>query len=205
MTLPILPIARLNATPMATHLDAPEKPAPQFDCMDDIIAAMQADAKQVQARMLRGQMAEKPDADTYEITNNEIVNLVAEHPGITGNAIADHFKVGRGIIYARMKTIKRQGRVKVVWEPGQTKKIQTYYVIEGAEEKRREKRSPIRDRLIQYIRDNPGCTTTDLVRDLGHTRPAIVSSMARARKTVNIETVKAKGGAHIPARYWVTG
>ena len=196
--------ARINATPLARHIDTaePAKRTPMTE--DEYAAAMQADAKQVQARMLQGQMAEKPDADTYEITNDEIVNLVAERPGITGNAIADHFKVGRGIIYARMKTIKRQGRVKVVWEPGQTKKIQTYYVIEGAEEKRREKRAPIRDRLIQYIRDNPGCTTTDLVRDLGHTRPAIVSSMARARKTVNIETVKAKGGAHIPARYWVT-
>jgi len=68
----------------------------------------------------------------------------------------------------------------------------------------RGRKASVPDRLIQYISDNPGCTTHDLVRDLGHTRATIVSSLGKARKIVNIETVKAKAGVHIPARYWVT-
>ena len=72
------------------------------------------------------------------------------------------------------------------------------------ERRPQEKKASVPDRLIQYISDNPGCTTHDLVRDLGHTRATIVSSLGKARKIVNIETVKAKAGVHIPARYWVT-
>ena len=198
MTLQYLQLARLNATPLARHLDTPEPAKPQFDTLDDLIAAMHADAKAI-----RRKSAGMGVREQSEINTDDILAFVEDNPGRTSDEIAK--SMGRSISKMRTKLtrLQKEGRVKIGYIQTRTVRSRVFYINRQAPVPQKRK-TPTRDKVIAFMRENPGCTCGKLAEHIGCTNRAAAAHIRRVRKILNVRTERVEGiGGHIPARYWI--
>jgi len=202
MTYQYLSTARLNAVPRPEHVGTPaERPAPQFDSADALREAMMADALKTKHRMAKSQMTEQSQVEATSLTNEDIFALIQEAPGITTNQIAMKLRAKSSVILSRLKTLQRKNCIESKLVAGKTRSERAYVAVQGATLDAR-KATPMRDKLLAYLRENNGATTLEIADHLGCSRQGAVSALARAKQVVNI-TVERQGHGNQPARYWV--
>jgi predicted ArsR family transcriptional regulator len=198
MTIHPFQTARYNATPLARHLDAaePAKQAPKTEA--EYAAAMLAEAKQIRARHAGMGVREQS-----EINTDDILAFVEDNPGRTSDEIAK--SMGRSISKMRTKLtrLQKEGRVKIGYIQTRTVRSRVFYINNQAPVPQKRK-TPTRDKVIAFMRDNPGCTCGKLAEHIGCTNRAAAAHIRRVRKILNVRTERVEGGGgHIPARYWI--
>lgn len=206
MTLQYLQLHRYNAQPRAEHIDAPQSQAPQFNSLDEMIAAMKADAKQVN----KAQSWKEPKATNNgeEIPDEFFLNLIKENPGLTAMEIAKAIDRTPATARARMGGLAKLGFVKMGFtkdKANNNKKLQVYYYNHAGPkyDRRADKPSPKRDALIAFVRENPGADTHEIAKHVGIERKGVSAAVKRARKLVDIRCERQPGNPNQPARYWI--
>lgn len=179
------------------------KPKPQFASLDDLIAAMKADAEAVNRR----QQNNNPHAEPkVALDNQEIAELIEDRPGITAQEIADYFQAKVNDVHSRLLTLERWRCVKIKMRPGVIRKVKTYHRIPGNPvEKpcyRHFASDGARAQVIAFIKANPGCTTNDVADHIGKDRHKASGTISKAR--IQGEPIRSERiGGNKPSRhYW---
>ena len=194
---------------LAGYIDTPKKPAPQYASFEEAMRAMKADAKRIQQNSLKENFASQPETQTER---GGLIDYIRANPGCTANTIAKAFSVAPQGIRYKLTKLKQAGFVKVEKVRVQYEKSVAvhhhYYVsdlpaLEMPAPKPAKKPSPQRDKVIAFIRNNPGCTAKELSDHMGQSHKSASAHINRARQVVNIRSVKSHNGAHVQARYWI--
>lgn len=203
MTLSYHQTARYNAQPLARHIADPSEPAkPQFDSLDAMIAAMKADA--AKTREILGS-TDKRDVSHNPTPEEEILAIIAANPGMTGAQIAAQVGKTRSNIAARLCNMEVRGQCRAEKELIGRSWTKRFYPVANppkAKNGRPARKSPVRDKVIAFIRANPGCTTPELSEYMGVSNKMGAAHIAEARKSVKI-TSKRTGGNNSPMAHWV--
>jgi len=203
MTISFLQTARYNAQPRLAHLDDGQaKPTPQFDSLDDLIAAMHKDA--AKTRKILGSK-EHRDIAQDPTPEGDILDAIAANPGITGAEIAAQVGKSRSNIAARLCSMEARGQCRTEKELIDGCWRKRFYPVANppkAKNGRPARKSPVRDKVIAFIRSNPGCTTPQLSDYMKCSNKMGAAHIAETRKAVKI-TSKRIGGNNTPMAHWV--
>lgn len=208
MTLHYMQTARLNAQPLARHIDTPEQAQPVYTDLDTMIADMMEDARQMRQSMQKIGITDNASVEqrSSDLCNVEICEVIKANPGCTTTDISKQLGASLNRVHARLGTLMKWGCIRCKWISGGTKKVRAFYVVPGVKveppARKVERASPSRDKLIAFIRKNPGCTTGEIAEHMGRTGKKVAGYIWHARKVVNIRT-EFKGGNQTPARHWV--
>lgn len=184
------------------RIEPQQKQTPKFDTLDDLIAAMKADAEVVNRR----QQNNNPHAEPkVTLDNQEIADLIEAKPGITAQEIADYFRAKRNDVHSRLLTLERWKCVKIKMRPGITKKVKTYHRTSNPVEQpcyRHFASDGTRAQVIAFIKANPGCTTNDVADHIGKDRHKASRTITKAR--IQGEPIRSeRTGNNKPNRhYW---
>lgn len=200
MTLHQHQTARLNAQPLARHIDTPEPVTPQFDNLDDAIEAMKADARDIKKRS-----AGPTRQYTTGLGNEDIVDAIEARPGITSVQLGDLLNQKPGVMYSRLKTLLKWGCIRYRWQPGQTKRVKAFFRVEGVPVAQPDTRkmTGLRAKTIAFIRDNPGCTTRDIARHFGISNGSAGKKVSDAREATGVTIISKRTGTNTPSQHWV--
>jgi predicted HTH transcriptional regulator len=182
MTLHYMQTARLNAKPLARHIDTPKRQAPQFRTQEEYAAAMMADAKRIR---------QEPMRQTYdEIDPEPIVQAVRENPGITARGIADIVGLDIRQVSAKMCSLENKGVVRSVSTSNGRGRVRSFSIGDG--QYHRAPKKSVKE-LINFIASNPQCTTADIADRFKCSRKSAFERVRAARKWVKIKTEGGKG------------
>lgn len=202
MTLHYLQTARINAKPLARHIDTPEQQAPVYTDLDAMIADMMADAKAIRKRVEDANMR---DTVHEQVDDGAIVQAVKASPGMTVDQIAAAIcKPVKSARY-RAKALVRHGVLKSQNVKRGRVYAATYYPKHYVLPKSNNRRpSPVRDKVIAYIKANPGCSTYDIAEHMGCSSKAATDYVTAVRRVVKLRSERSPNEAsHVPARHWV--
>lgn len=200
MTLQYLGTARLNATPRLAHIDTPEQQAPVYTNLDALIADMQADAEAIKKRT-----AGMRDQTQEEVSDETILDVIEQNPGCTAYEVAQAISRKPSNVRVRLKNMEQRGAVKVELSPLKNH-ARRYTVAANPPKPRANKRrqSPVRDKVIAFLKANPGCTANDLAAHMGCTNKIANAHISEVRKVANVRSVRShKNGGQELARHWL--
>lgn len=203
MTLHYLQTARLNATPRVAHIDTPEGQTPVYTDLDALIADMQADAEAIKKRT-----AGMRDQTQEEVSDETILAVISAKPGQTAYQIAEAIHRKASNTRVRLKAMEQRGQVKVeiFKHPQSHRWSRLYHPVANPPNPRTNKRraSPVRDKVLAFIKANPGCSTPEVGKHMGCSTKAAAAHISEVRKVANVRSERAPGkGTKVPARHWI--
>lgn len=203
MTLHYLQTARLNATPRVAHIDTPEGQTPVYTDLDALIADMQADAEAIKKRT-----AGMRDQTQEEVSDETILAVISAKPGQTAYQIAEAIHRKASNTRVRLKAMEQRGQVKVeiFKHPQSHRWSRLYHPVANPPKPRTNKRraSPVRDKVVAFIKANPGCSTPEVGKHMGCSTKAAAAHISEVRKVANVRSERAPGkGTKVPARHWI--
>jgi DNA-binding MarR family transcriptional regulator len=168
---------------------------------DELIAAMKADSKLVRKRMAQTQ--ERTQAQ-IQVPENDILAYIAKNPGCTALDVATAFDRLPCVMRTRLSYMENRGQVAVKSKHVRRKgMVRFFYPVEASKPVKIVRPSPVRDKVVAFIRDNPGCTTIDVANHLGRKSQDVSRVITNARQIGAIRSERPKGGNQ-PAMHWVT-
>ena len=206
MTLPYLATQRLNAQPLAKHIDTQEPAQPVYTCLDELIDAMKADAQEIKRRTASLNMRDTTQA---EVPEEAILEFIEANAGCTVKDIARAVYRASSNIRTRLTSMEARGQCKVQMVKIGRTWIRTFYPVSNPPKTKngrpyKSRSSPVRDKVMVFIKANPGCTSRDLAAHMGCTVKAASAHVSEVRKVGKVKTERAAGrGNHIPAKYWI--
>lgn len=191
----------LTAYSTQPRLEPNNKPIPRFATLDDLIAAMKADAKQIKKR------AEIPTVkpEKNSVTNEQVAGVIEANPGATASAIANELGANVRDVHNRLKTLEKWRCVKIRMRPGVTKNVKTYHrtkrpvtqpdyskcVSDGT-----------KSEVLDFIKANPGCSTRDISEHVGKDRHKVSRVITKARHNGDPIRSEPRGWNLPHAHYW---
>lgn len=135
-----------------------------------------------------------------------IVECVEDHPGITIAEMAQITGTTSNILNARLITLCKWGCVSFKWRPGKTKKVKTFYRVDGVPVEKpdytKHRNTGLRAKTLAFIRANPGCTTHEIAEHLGKLPKNAATIIANARQQ-GAPIVSKRCGVAKPSRHWL--
>ncbi|MDF1853476.1 MAG: winged helix-turn-helix transcriptional regulator [Verrucomicrobiales bacterium] len=198
-------ITAYSANPRLS-LIAESKPKPQFATLDDLIAAMKADAAQIRIKTASLNMRDTTQA---EVPEEAILEVIEANPGCTVKHIAHAVYRTSPNIRTRLTAMEARGQCKVQMVKVGKTWLRTFYPVSNPPKAKngrpyKSRSSPVRDKVMAFIKANPGCTSRDLAAHMGCTVKAASAHVSEVRKVGKVRTERAAGrGNHIPAKYWI--
>lgn len=170
----------------------------------ELIAAMKADAEVIRKR--NAAIIERPV--TKEIVPEaEILKAVAENPGIAMNDLAALLDQQNDSLRVRMLSMEARGQVRVerFKHPISNQMSRRFFPVKNPPKTVNGRRpSPKRDKMVAFIRANPGCTTVDIAQHIGVTVKHAGQALSEVRKVLNLRSERTPGaGNNAPARHWI--
>jgi DNA-binding MarR family transcriptional regulator len=167
----------------------------------ELIAAMKADANLVRKRMAQTQ--ERTQAQ-IQVPENDILAYIAKNPGCTALDVATAFDRLPCVMRTRLAYMENRGQVAVKKRRVPRKgMVRFYYPIKKPKPVTIARSSPVRDKVVAFIRANPGCTTIDVAKHMGQSNQNVSRVITAARNIGAIRSERPKGGNQ-PAMHWVT-
>ena len=171
----------------------------------ELIAAMSADALEIKRRTASMQMR---DTVQDEVPEETILSFVAQNPGCTAHDIARAIGRHQTNIRSRMSSMENRGQVKVRKIKKDSTWMRVFYPVTNPPKARngrppKPKASPQRDKVINFIRTNPGCTTPELAKHMNCSNKMASAHISEVRKVIKIKSVRSGRGNHIPAKHWI--
>lgn len=185
----------LTAYSTKPRLGTDYKPKPKFDSLDDLIAAMKADAKQIKQRQKDN--IERPAGKT-QVPDEDILAFIKENPGCTAKQIGHAFGRNACVMRTRLGYMEDRAQVSVSYKRIGRNSTKTYRIGKNGVP---HDLAPRRRKLAQFIADNPGCTTREAADHMGLSVKTTYNAIRNLKNFVKVET-KSKGG-NTPARHWV--
>lgn len=176
---------------------------PQFATLDDLIAAMKADAKEISKRHERDrppvQEARGPVAEA------RVFDFVRENPGASVHEIAAHFNREPKSIATLLGRMVERNTVKASMRKNPTtgRPVRCFTIAQEPPEKSGVRLSPVRDKLVAFIKANPGCTTANVAKHMGCSNKSAADKIAFARKTINIRSERTGRSNNAMSVHWV--
>ena len=196
----------LTAYSAKPRLEPTNKPKPQFKTLDELIAAMKEDAAQIRIKTASLNMR---DTTQSEVPEEAILEVIEANPGCTVKDIAQAVYRTSPNIRTRLTAMEARGQCKVQMVKVGKTWIRTFYPVSNPPKAKngrpyKSRSSPVRDKVISFIKANPGCTSRDLAAHMGCTVKAASAHISEVRKVGKVRTERAAGrGNHIPAKYWI--
>ena len=188
------------------RLEPTNKPKPQFKTLDELIAAMKEDAAQIRIKTASLNMR---DTTQSEVPEEAILEVIEANPGCTVKDIAQAVYRTSPNIRTRLTAMEARGQCKVQMVKVGKTWIRTFYPVSNPPKAKngrpyKSRSSPARDKVMAFIKANPGCTSRDLAAHMGCTVKAASAHISEVRKVGKVRTERAAGrGNHIPAKYWI--
>ena len=230
MTIHPFQTAKLNATPLARHLlpNATYGEITQalkaavadndytqalalYDSREKLLQTMRAksagglaeDAKRIKRRA-----AGMTDQTQEEVSEETILEVIASGKGMTAQDVADAISRKVSNTRVRLKSMEQRGQVKVttVKDKQSNRWMRLYHSVANPAPPRANMRraSPVRDKVLAFIKANPGCNTPAIAAHMGCTVKAAAAHISEVRKVANVRSERAPGnGNHTPARHWI--
>lgn len=168
--------------------------------LDGLIAAMKDDAKQIKKRTV--QMEGRTKAQNH-VPECDILDYIAKHPGCTALDVAMAFDRQPGVIRTRLGYMENRKQVAVKSKRVPRKgMVRFFYPVKKAKHVTVVRPSPTRDKILAFIRANPGCTTIDVANHMGQKNQTTSRVITSARNIGLIRSERPKGGNQ-PAMHWV--
>lgn len=172
----------------------------------ELIAAMKADAREI--RKANYKIAERDIVQT-ETPEQVILDFVAANPGCTASDVAAACNRNPLNMRSRLCAMEARGQVRVEFfvHPHSRRRARKFYPVanppkaKNGRPPRPRPKSPQRDKLIAFIKANPGCTTQDVANHMACSRKVAGGHISKARNFVKIKSVSTGGNS--PARHWV--
>ena len=179
------------------------KPKPQFATLDDLIAAMKADAKEISKRHNK----ERPPIQEARgvIAEAKVFDFVRENLGASVHEIAAHFNREPKSIASLLSRMEERNTVKASMgqNPTTGRPVRCFTIAQEPSEKSGVRLSPVRDKLVAFIKANPGCTTANVAKHMGCSNRSAADKISFARKTINIVSKRAGPSANAMSAHWV--
>lgn len=170
---------------------------------DELIAAMTADAKEIAKRHNR----ERPLAQEARgpVAEARVFDFVKANPGASVHDIADHFKREPKSIATLLGRMVDRKTVKASMgkNPTTGRPVRCFTIAQEPQEKSGVRLSPVRDKLVAFIKANPGCTTADVAAHMGCSTKSAADKINFARKTVNIVSKRSGPSANAMSFHWL--
>ena len=172
----------------------------------ELIAAMKADAREI--RKANYKIAERDIVQT-ETPEQVILDFVAANPGCTASEVAAACNRNPSNMRSRLCAMETRGQVRVEFfvSPHSRRRARKFYPVanppkaKNGRPPRPRSKSPQRDKLVAFIKANPGCTTQDVADHMGCSRKVAGGHISKARNFVKIKSVSTGGNS--PAKHWV--
>lgn len=166
----------------------------------ELIAAMKADARDIKKRT--AQMHNRAPAQ-IQVPESDILAYIAKHPGCTAMDVATAFDRLPCVMRTRLSYMENRGQVAVKSKHVPRKgMVRFYYPIKKPKPVTIARSSPVRDKVVAFIRANPGCTTIDVAKHMGQSNQNVSRVITAARNIGLIRSERPKGGNQ-PAMHWV--
>ncbi len=185
----------------------PAQPAKRIQMTEDeLIAAMKADAAQIRIKTASLNMRDTTQA---EVPEENILEVIKANPGCTVKDIARAVYRSSPNIRTRLTSMEARGQCKVQMVKVGKTWLRTFYPVNNPPKTKngrpyKSRSSPVRDKVMAFIKANPGCTSRDLAAHMGCTVKAASAHVSEVRKVGKVRTERAAGrGNHIPAKYWI--
>ena len=179
------------------------KTKPQFANLDELIAAMKADAKEINKRHNK----ERPPVQEARgpIAEARVFDFVKDNPGASVHEIAAHFNREPKSIASLLSRMEERKTVTVSMRKNATtgRPVRCFTIAQEPPEKSGVRLSPVRDKLVAFIKANPGCTTASVAKHMGCSNRSAADKISFARKTVNIVSKRAGPSANAMSAHWV--
>jgi len=196
----------LTAYSTQPRLEPNSKPKPQFATLDELIAAMKEDAAQIRIKTASLNMRDTTQA---EVPEEAILEVIEANPGCTVKDIAQAVYRTSPNIRTRLTAMEARGQCKVQMVKVGKTWLRTFYPVSNPPKAKngrpyKSRSSPVRDKVVAFIKANPGGTSRDLAAHMGCTVKAASAHISEVRKVGKVRTERAAGrGNHIPAKYWI--
>lgn len=188
-----------RATPSC--LPENEKPA-AYATADAMLKAMLEDAAAIKQRA-GNQIIQDHD----ETSDADILAVIKANPGKTSDQIAAMLKRGTSVMRTRLGKLQNRKMVEVKFTRIKGHRARLFYPVDGARPEPQEvkRASPVRDKIVAFIKANPGCTTPQVAAHLGMSPKTTAAAINRSRKQagINSERNVTGNGNSVPARHWV--
>lgn len=182
---------------------AENKPKPQFASLDELIAAMKADAKEINKRHNK----ERPPVQEAcgPVAEARVFDFVRENPGASVHEIAEHFNRKPKSIVTLLGRMVERNTVKASMRKNATtgRPVRCFTIAQEPPEKSGVRLSPVRDKLVAFIKANPGCTTASVAKHMGCSNKSAADKIAFARKTINIRSERTGRSNNAMSVHWV--
>jgi hypothetical protein len=179
------------------------KPKPQFANLDELIAAMKEDAKEISKRHNK----ERPPVQEARgpIAEARVFDFVRENPGASVHEIAAHFNREPKSIASLLSRMEERNTVKASMRKNPTtgRPMRCFTIAQEPQEKIGVRLSPVRDKLVAFIKANPGCTTANVAKYMECSTKSAADKIAFARKTINIVSKRTGPSANAMSAHWV--
>jgi DNA-binding MarR family transcriptional regulator len=179
------------------------KPKPQFANLDELIDAMKADAKEISKRHER----DRPPAQEARgvIAEARVFDFVKENPGASVHEIAAHFSREPKSIASLLSRMEGRNTVKASMRKNPTtgRPVRCFAIAQEPPEKSGVRLSPVRDKLVAFIKAHPGCTTAQVAKHMGCSNKSAADKIAFARKTINIVSKRSGPSNNAMALHWL--
>lgn len=164
--------------------------------------AMAEDAKAVRRRAKANQMIQKKNET---IDDDQILDLIKRRPGLTSRELSRYFEVTVHYISGRMQSMCNRGLVRTKWVPREDGcgKVHSFYISPVQVKQKASGKAPTRmAEILNFIADNPGCSTSDLIIEFEIGAKAINNHLMRA-KNDGFNILSKQSRRNRPAKHWL--
>jgi hypothetical protein len=195
-------ITAYSAKPRISRIEE-NKPKPQFANLDELIAAMKADAKEINKRHNK----ERPPIQEARgvIAEAKVFDFVRDNPGASVHEVASHFSREPKSIASLLSRMEERRTVKATMgkNPTTGRPVRCFTIAQEPPEKSGVRLSPVRDKLVAFIKANPGCTTASVAKYMECSTKSAADKIAFARKTINIRSERTGRSNNAMSVHWV--
>jgi predicted transcriptional regulator len=195
-------ITAYSAKPRISRI-AESKPKPQFANLDDLIAAMKADAKEISKRHEKERPPSHQDA-RGPIAEYKVYDFIKANPGASVHEIADHFNRQSKSIAGLLSRMDGRHAIKATMgkNPATGRPVRRFTVVPEKTIDRQRKSQT--EKVFNQIKANPGSSKSELAEALGLSIKQIegaLTNMSRYKDRFPIRR-EYKSGRRSTVRVW---
>jgi predicted transcriptional regulator len=167
MTLSFLQTARYSAKPRLAHINTTAKPQPVYTSLDELIAAMQKDAKEINKRREK----ERPTSVHAKgrLAEHAVYDYVKDNPGASVHEVADHFERNIKSIASLLSRMEERNSLKSeMGRNPETKRPVRCFTIVQTRNVKRDHRTQAQH-VYDFIKANPGSNKAAMAHGTGLT------------------------------------
>lgn len=173
-------ITAYSAKPLARHIDTPEQAQPVYSSLDEALAAMKADAKEINKRREK----ERPISVHAKgrLAEHLVYDYVKANPGVSTHEVADHFDRNMKSIASLLSRMEERHSLKSkMGRNPETKRPVRCFTVVPTRNVKRDMRSQTQ-LVYDFIKANPGSAKAAMANGTGLTIKQIEGALTNMNR-----------------------